>query len=394
MAKYFGTFSCGCEGHVNIIGPGKYREWKIENAFSKLCPECFKKEKEAERIKANEEALIKAKEMELPDLEGTEKQIAWAIKLRHVRIEAISKMFQSLQEDAFDKDLKKCLKIIFKTDDSDRLLEYLSIFEEELLKNTKSTFFIENRLTNTFELLEEQADTIINYENIKEDEYIKNQIIKENTLEPTVVKYEEVVNIEIVGETIEAYYEYNKDFIKNVKKLSFKWDNDKKCWFRKTNELTGSYIDRAAELANELLNLGFRVSIPEKEMKEKAINGTYERECNRWIITDKEKNKLKIKWYGDSENLYSISKKAYLGRWVNSSVITDISKYEKIEEFAQMYDCNISQEAKKLIEQYKKELENIEKVDVVKTEKLKNKDGLKDILNSSREILDDLVDED
>lgn len=392
MAKYFGTFICGCEGYVNVIG--KNREWKIERAFSKMCEDCYRKKMEADRKRENEEALKRAKEMELPELEGTERQIAWAIRLRDARIEVINKIFKSLQEDEFNKDIKESLEILFETDDSDKLLEYLSMFEEELLSNTKSTFFIENRLYSIFELLENQADRIINYENIKEDEYIKNQIVKENTVEPIVIKYEGTVNIEIVGETIEAYYEYNEIFIETVKKLSFKWDNDKKCWFRKTNELTGNYIDRAAELANKLLNLGFRVSIPEKEIKEKAIKGTYERECNRWIIADKEKNKLKIKWYGDSENLYSISKKVYLGRWVNGAVITDISKYEKIEEFAQMYDCNISQESKKLIEQYKKESENIEKVDVVEVEEVKEKNGLEDILNSGREILDDLVDED
>ena len=382
MAKYFGTFICGCEGYVNVIG--KNREWKIERAFSKMCEDCYRKKMEADRKRENEEALKRAKEMELPELEGTERQIAWAIRLRDARIEVINKIFKSLQEDEFNKDIKESLEILFETDDSDKLLEYLSMFEEELLSNTKSTFFIENRLYSIFELLENQADRIINYENIKEDEYIKNQIVKENTVEPIVIKYEGTVNIEIVGETIEAYYEYNEIFI----------ETDKKFWFRKTNELTGNYIDRAAELANKLLNLGFRVSIPEKEIKEKAIKGTYERECNRWIIADKEKNKLKIKWYGDSENLYSISKKVYLGRWVNGAVITDISKYEKIEEFAQMYDCNISQESKKLIEQYKKESENIEKVDVVEVEEVKEKNGLEDILNSGREILDDLVDED
>lgn len=31
---YSGTFSCGHEGKVNIIGKAKDREWKIERAFS------------------------------------------------------------------------------------------------------------------------------------------------------------------------------------------------------------------------------------------------------------------------------------------------------------------------------------------------------------------------
>ena len=32
---YSGTFSCGHEGKVNIIGKAKDREWKIERKFSR-----------------------------------------------------------------------------------------------------------------------------------------------------------------------------------------------------------------------------------------------------------------------------------------------------------------------------------------------------------------------
>lgn len=38
MAWYEGTFACGHEGRVNIIGPQKDRGYKKERAFSRLCP--------------------------------------------------------------------------------------------------------------------------------------------------------------------------------------------------------------------------------------------------------------------------------------------------------------------------------------------------------------------
>lgn len=43
MAWYHGTYSCGHEGRINLIGPTKDREWKKEREFSGLCPECYKK---------------------------------------------------------------------------------------------------------------------------------------------------------------------------------------------------------------------------------------------------------------------------------------------------------------------------------------------------------------
>ena len=43
MAWYNGTFSCGHEGRVNVIGKIKDREWKTERKFSNMCPDCYKK---------------------------------------------------------------------------------------------------------------------------------------------------------------------------------------------------------------------------------------------------------------------------------------------------------------------------------------------------------------
>lgn len=82
MAWYYGRYSCGHEGRVNIIGPGKDREWKKERAFGGLCPECYKKKFDEEMRKRNIEAAKKTSEMELPELSGSEKQIVWANTLR------------------------------------------------------------------------------------------------------------------------------------------------------------------------------------------------------------------------------------------------------------------------------------------------------------------------
>ena len=56
MAWYKGTFACGHEGKVNVIGKMKDREWKVNRLFSEVCEECRKKEQD----EANKEALDKA----------------------------------------------------------------------------------------------------------------------------------------------------------------------------------------------------------------------------------------------------------------------------------------------------------------------------------------------
>lgn len=75
MAKYTITHKCGCERTYNIIGKHTERDRKIEWLETQECPEC--------RRKAEDEAAKAATEgMELPELEGSVKQVAWANTIR------------------------------------------------------------------------------------------------------------------------------------------------------------------------------------------------------------------------------------------------------------------------------------------------------------------------
>ena len=78
MAWYYGIYSCGHEGRVNIIGKHSERQWKVDRHFEEICEECKAKNRE----EANRQATKKASEYEFPDLKGTEKQIAWANTIR------------------------------------------------------------------------------------------------------------------------------------------------------------------------------------------------------------------------------------------------------------------------------------------------------------------------
>lgn len=97
MAWYYGTYACGCEGRVDIIGPGKDRGWKKEKAFSRICPDCYKKQLEEERKQENQEAAEKSVEMDLPELTGTEKQVAWATTIRFKIVGNLDKTIEKMR---------------------------------------------------------------------------------------------------------------------------------------------------------------------------------------------------------------------------------------------------------------------------------------------------------
>ena len=72
--KYDVTYSCGHTGTVELYGKTSERESKIRwYETTAVCPECYKKQQEA--------AAETTTKYDLPELEGSEKQVAWAKKL-------------------------------------------------------------------------------------------------------------------------------------------------------------------------------------------------------------------------------------------------------------------------------------------------------------------------
>ncbi len=81
--QYKVMFSCGHEDTVNIIGKMSERERMLKwYEHSAVCPKCYKEKREQEKKLHEEQKEIAKNEFNLPKLEGSEKQIAWANNLR------------------------------------------------------------------------------------------------------------------------------------------------------------------------------------------------------------------------------------------------------------------------------------------------------------------------
>lgn len=82
MAKTTITRSCGHQETVNICGPYAGRERQAEYEATKSCKACWQAEQDAKRQAANAEAATAAQTAGRPELQGTEKQVAWATTIR------------------------------------------------------------------------------------------------------------------------------------------------------------------------------------------------------------------------------------------------------------------------------------------------------------------------
>ncbi|PRR85513.1 hypothetical protein [Clostridium luticellarii] len=386
MAWYYGTYSCGHEGRVNIIGPMKFREYKKERAFEGMCPDCWEKYKQGEHEKANKEAAEKAKEMELPKLEGTEKQVPWANTIRQ-------KFIDSFIENEITKREFSILE--FECSGFRKVVKDISD-----IKNI-AYWCIEN-VTKAHEWIENQGSVMIAAyfrealkspeERAKEEaeREEKRQLELEATVFPEKKVTEAVVKIKYTKKKIWACFEKNEDFRLLVKSLGYSWEDG--VWERSIGETTGYAEDRAAELGNKLLNAGFPIRIMDEKVRNNAINGIYEQECKRWIKYKPKEDRLVIKWKGYNDNLYSVSK-SIPGAYWDSGMCLKVNHYKEVEDFAKLYEFKFTTAARKAIEDHKEKMKEIETINPKEVKEEEPKNGLEEILNSSSDIIEDLKDD-
>ena len=90
--------SCGHVTSVQLYGKMTEREKRVSWLETTLCPDCYKAEKEKERAIELELAKEKAEKESLPELKGSEKQIAWAESIRRTAIDKIGQKESTIEK--------------------------------------------------------------------------------------------------------------------------------------------------------------------------------------------------------------------------------------------------------------------------------------------------------
>ena len=392
MAWYYGTFSCGHDGRVDIIGPTKDREWKAKKKFDGYCPECYEKYRKEEKERIYQESVKKACEMELPELTGSEKQVAWANTLRMSFIDIINKFLD-------DKDLDAKIRLEY---DYPNTASYFST-KEEILEavdaacklHTDSKFWIDNRFEKSKMLNLILSELRQHCNDIPEEVYQEIHSEKERlTVRPSVAKKDGVVVLEeSVDGSLSAAYVKDDAFRQIVKEKHYTWNGQ--TWNRKINEFSGSMKDRAAELGNALLTNGFTVCFYDEESKKAAIAGDYEPECRQWIKRNKDHKSLIILWEGRNDTLYNAAKKLPGSKWADGGMIIPVSFYKEVEDFADTMNFKFSKMASSLIHSYMEKEKCFEKATVKEAvhKVMTGEDKLKKMLTANNTIIEDLKDD-
>ncbi len=322
----------------------------------------------------------------LPDLTGTEKQVAWATTLRAAAVKEIREILQKMWEA--EAGAPKPLQ------HTARELQQAAAYGYEL--HTDARFWIENRLEPRknlmFWFLKEYKEQAI----AQMPEDVKAELLEERerlTVRPARAAKSGVVELAYKKGVLTARYVKDETFREIVKSKKFHWEGT--CWKRAITQYTGSAQNRAAELGNALLAAGFTVSFFDEASKEKAVRGTYKPEQERWIAWDEELQKLTLIWNGKNDLLYGVSRKLPGARLEKGKIRVAVEFYREVLDFADRMGFSISKEARGQIDQrvQKEKRFEVRKVRRPQRKDIGDKERLKKTLVASGAIIEDLKDD-
>ena len=341
MASYTVIRSCGHEEVVYLFGNTKERERRLEHSEPfKLCRSCAEKELIAQRERENQEAAEAAKQMQLPPLTGSTKQVPWSETLRQKMLADIDKINHKYLKADNRNNPKLLLAIDF------------------IRSKTEARWWIDHRDLSDYELMELVA---AEYEeakvaSIQPPEEVITESLAEATVRPENPITETVAEITAKKDSIEISFPEKRDDFRTLmrKTLKMEWDGK---WKRELSPWNGTPEDRAAEAGHRLLSKGYIIRIFDEKIRMKAIAGEYERECSNWILAlveGKHKGWLSIRWNKNNDDYYKVARRLPGSQYRKPTVIVRPEHYEEVLDFAQMYGFKFGEKALALIENAKK----------------------------------------
>lgn len=328
MAWYEIHHSCGHTGRVNLIGPHKQRQWRIDRMEADICDEC----KERARAEENARAAAENKENGLPDLKGSDKQVAWGETIR-----------------------KKVLDELDDPKDHNPTPEELADFNaaiDVLMSKQSASWWIDRRDTGIRTILtecfkESKTRTAPAIATTEAEIAAK----AEATIRPEEPRTETVAEISISQGTIYVDFpEKRESFRACMRKLWFNWSGSR--WQRTPGKLAGAVEDRVAETAAYLLDLNYIVRVYDEDIRRKVLDRSFDKEQRCWVICRPDTKGFGIYWPKDAD-FWDKAKRLPGSRWDGDKhqMLVPAEQYEQVLDFAEVHGFGVSAEAKSLAEE-------------------------------------------
>lgn len=358
----------------------RYEEWAKDNIDE--CSECYSARMRKAREEAQEKAIKEHEELGLPAVFGSSRDLVARACTARVKIwKEIGREEKHLRElvAAGKGDLVK-----------DGAREILEAAKTMVMTDTNAstwTLFDGDLGMRAF------RDTIkkrIASNKVKPAQTEAPAVKQRTVTEPEERRHDSEVEIEIVsGGTVTMRTAKDETFIATAKEMGFRWDPANKAWYIRQSEKNGTAQDRAAEAGNVLLRKGFAI-VANEEIARKAVDADFEPLCRRWI--EAYSGSLLITWDGKDDRLYGAARKISGSKWTGIGVSVPATRYRELEDLANAFGMKFTEGAGRIIEA-QRSATTVKKAEAKQPKEIEEH-PVAEILNSSRDVIEDLKDED
>lgn len=293
----------------------KLRWWQENRG---LCLECA-------RARDTAEAKAKAIELELPELSGTEKQIAYAETLR---IAAVTAAFSIDDPDA--PRTYGTAAELRELRDTDAMRFEAAI--AEMISERSAHVWIENAdggvVSRVMQIMRRLATIRPAPEAVEQEAAVEF----EATLRPATAVTETIAEFVVQANLVAIEFpEKHDEFRTAVKAFGFQW-SERRRWEK---AVRGNAIAIAAETARHLLAEGFVVKIMDNDARRAVETGEFEAEAGKRIDVDS-KNKLRVDWRRIDGDYYAAAIKIKGAKWskAKQTVLVPITSADELRDFA------------------------------------------------------------
>lgn len=337
--KFDGNYSCGHYGKIKSQYANS-EEWAKEYFENNVCPDCAREGKR--RVQEAKAEQYNAK-TNLVQLEGTEKQIAYANVIRH-------KFLSNFDIDEFTKTMHE-MRLHYEThsnkeranDEIENIIlpkriEYFENNTEEVMNKIKeiksAKTWIDNRLNFDFEF-------VLSY--VPLEKIDDSRMIKPNDWN------NKVAIIDLIRDKITVKIEKNEKIKEFLKEHKFTWYDFHGGFWEKTPVGGDLGEDLACYVASVILQNKYAVII-KTYLHEQILSGNFEKEYTHLIY--RYNDKLCISFPYSAEMVEKV-KKIKGRRWTDGKNLVPLESYAEIEEFAKAQGFRFTEDAKILIKSYK-----------------------------------------
>jgi len=376
MAKVTITHSCGHEERHALYGRASDRKWLEKTLSERLCGDCYEADVAAKREAAAAQAEADAREVGLPELVGTPKQVTWALQLRAEFMAQTSERFREIiakiaRNPFADRDegaarLRGALQAPGALDALHSVLE--TSICAIAAQHTNASYWIDNRrlnldatveaaLNEVFDPVAERGlsitDAITEISSAAAREIAEEKVAAseaaqadaEATIRPENDRGPAAARVVLTGNNINVSYPDRSDaLLAIVHRYDSEWDHAARvhqiaAWVRPR--------DCAAQLAHELLTAGFRVIISDENLREMAASGNYTPWTGRVIANLKDRSAFTVRWLAREDWFNAARRIPAYYKGVRHQVSVSPARWQELEDFAQAHGFEFTSPARR-----------------------------------------------